>query len=119
MARCKETAGFLFSHPCRRGDVARCGLCEKPICEKHVRVHDGKRVCVSCHKEHNKATPGSQKEAWRRDDPYYYSSFYYHDYDDYSSYDSYSMDDRDAFDSGAAGWSEDWGDDWENDYDGS
>jgi hypothetical protein len=117
VARCRETAGFLFSHPCNRGDVARCKLCEKPICEKHVRALAGNRVCVSCHKERTKA---DGQEDWMRDDPHYYSAYYYRDYDNYSSYDRYSMADRDAFDGDSnGGWNEDWGDNWEDDYDGS
>lgn len=117
MGRCRETAGFLFSHPCNRADLAKCRLCEKPVCEKHLRDLAGSQVCVSCHKERNK---GQGQGDWMRDDPHYYSGFYYSDYEDYSTYDRYSMADRNAFEgTGADGWSEDWGDNWEDDYDGS
>ncbi len=111
MSRCKETAGFLFSHPCRHPSTDRCSSCSKPICQKHLRTLDQQVLCISCHKQRNQ-TSGE----WMRHDPYYYSSYHYSDYDDYSDYDRYSVDDREAFEAGGAGA---WSEDWEDDYDGS
>lgn len=116
MAKCRETAGFLFSHPCSESAGQQCSKCAKPVCAKHVRLWDQQPFCVGCHKDERRIAGQQQGD---RDDPYYYSTFYYNDYDDYGQWDRFSRGDREAFDSDASDWSEDWGDDWEGDFDAS
>jgi hypothetical protein len=67
-ARCAETAGFLFSHPCDRPPQGVCGACGKPICAEHTRLADGQSVCVSCARERRIADDR---------DPYFYGSVHY------------------------------------------
>ncbi|MBI3930257.1 MAG: hypothetical protein HY319_32270 [Armatimonadetes bacterium] len=116
MARCRETAGLLFSHPCKEDAAQNCARCQKPICPKHLRPWQGQNYCIGCHKE---AQRQSGQTGGSLEDPYYYSSFYYSDYDDFGRYDRFSASDRDAFASDSAGWSETWSDDWEGDFDAS
>lgn len=114
MARCRETAGFLFAHPCSNSSTASCVECSKPICEQHKRIAaNGTAMCLGCYKK------SVSREQWR-EDPMLYSSYHYHDYDDLSEFDRYSLGDRASFDAAeGAAWTEDWGNDWEDDYDGS
>lgn len=117
MSRCRETAGFLFAHPCQDTAVNQCPQCNKPICAKHTRMWQEQSYCITCHKE---ACRQAGQTYGDRLNPYYYSSFYYHDYDSYGAWDSYSRADRDAFDPDAGDSGQEWGAaDWEGDFDAS
>ncbi len=105
--RCKETAGFLFAHPCKRPATSACSGCQKPICATHNR--QGR--CIACFKE------GAVIDAG---DPFMMASWYYADYESYSAYDAYSKKDREAFaDGGEPLGDDDWEADWEADFDGT
>ena len=91
---CKEKAGFLFSHACRRPAEMECDSCTKAICAKHMREADEGRHCISCAKKMLKAgKPGREKHVrsarrergWYDDDPYFYGPGYYHGYGYYGS----------------------------------
>ncbi len=74
---CNETTGFLFQHLCTLYPQARCTACDKPICDEHQRLLDGKILCVSC----NKAE--TRRRGLKRgfdDDPYFYGGTYYSGY---------------------------------------
>jgi hypothetical protein len=114
--KCKERSGFLFAHPCEYAAAARCSHCGKPVCGRHVRDHEGQKLCISCHKNTApppadpavaRATDGRAGHYTYYDDPYWYS--YYH----YRSYSYYDASDHGAFE--AAGTeSETWAEeDWD------
>jgi hypothetical protein len=67
-ARCAETAGFLFAHPCDRPAAGACAACGKPICAEHRRAADGQPLCVSCVRQ--RPLTGDR-------DPYFYGSVHY------------------------------------------
>jgi len=80
---CRETSGFLFSHPCEQ--IARyvCERCGKPICPQHVAYHEGRTLCIGCEKQ--APTPEELKRPKIQDDsayddPYWYSRLYYETY---------------------------------------
>ena len=99
--RCRETAGFLFSHPCRNPAAGRCGRCGKPICPEHARaLGEGGPVSVACARKDPSASPAP-------DDPYFYAGAA-----GFAAYASpYTEGDREAFLAEAApeeGWEKDW-----------
>jgi hypothetical protein len=81
--RCRETAGFLFSHPCKNPAVGRCDHCGKPICAEHSRPSSaeappeqpapggwpaaGGTVCVGCARRQVVASGGQNQQAFRED----------------------------------------------------
>lgn len=46
--RCKETSGVLFAHPCSQDSTMSCTVCNKPICERHMRYKADKPACITC-----------------------------------------------------------------------
>lgn len=100
--RCRETAGFLFSHPCRNPASGRCGRCGKPICAEHARPAGEVPVCVGCARRDPSASPAP-------DDPYFYARAA-----GFAAYASpYTEGDREAFQAEATpeaeeGWEKDW-----------
>lgn len=109
--RCRETAGFLFSHPCKNPSTGNCGRCGKPICLLHTRMIDVETVCVGCERMAVQEDPSMMES--RQDDPFYYASSRYHDYGS----GGWSTADEDAFAAGAAGGAAEDG--WEQDWDAS
>lgn len=119
--RCRETAGFLFSHPCKNPATARCSQCGKPVCAEHGRAPAAEAgpeppggwpqalLCVGCTRRQAAADP--QALARRQDDPLFYAWALYPDYQAYSS--SYTDADRAAFaaeevPATQAEWERDW-----------
>jgi hypothetical protein len=80
-AQCGETAGFLFSHPCKNPPIHACAVCRKPVCASHARHVQGRFTCISCSREH--VAPGTYN------DPYDYSTRWYPDYTQYDRWDRY------------------------------
>ena len=77
MAKCKESAGVLYPHPCTREATLTCGACEKPICALHSRDSSaGRPICIACFKKIPNANPERQ-----RTDPFLMATAYYPDYD--------------------------------------
>lgn len=83
LGRCRETAGFLFSHPCKNAAVRTCTKCGKPICEDHTRGAGalevsvpggwpaaGDPVCIGCER---RASVAAGRVESRGDDPYFYA----------------------------------------------
>ncbi len=90
--RCNDRSGFLFSHECGNPPVAECGVCQRPICEKHRREGDSGSACVTCAKQELRSAGRSQGATGRRyghhgsyhdDDPYFYSGYRYRGYGHY------------------------------------
>jgi len=119
--RCRETAGFLFSHPCRNPATTRCIRCSKPICAEHGRPaslqgESGPApssgtdvVCIGCarHQASHVSTTGDRDAL--RGDPFFFGWALS---EDASSW-SYSSADHEAFagdDLGAeeGAWERDW-----------
>jgi hypothetical protein len=109
MSRCRESAGFLFDHPCSNVATSQCSKCSKPICSEHARGG----ACIACCRE------GKVKVADKEHDPLLMSSTYYPDYQTVSRYDAYSLHDRQAFQSSTEGPEEEWDKDWDTDFDGT
>lgn len=107
MSRCRESAGFLFDHPCSNVAEGHCTKCAKPICAEHTR--DGE--CVACRRQERTKVEGAEN------DPLLVSSVYYSDYDQLSQYDAYSKRDKEAFQ--ATEGEGEWDKDWDADFDGS
>lgn len=109
--RCRETAGFLFAHPCKRAASSACKDCQKPICATHNR--QGR--CIACFRQQ------PAQAAANAADPFLMATWYYADYETYSAYDAYSRKDREAFADGGDDLPDDdeWGADWEADFDGT
>jgi len=75
VAKCKESAGVLYPHPCTRESVNTCGRCGKLICGLHTRqAGGGAQVCISCHRA---ATPPSDSGG----DALFLASMLFPDYD--------------------------------------
>lgn len=117
---CQETAGFLFSRPCRTPATLQCASCGKPLCLAHARVGASGPACVTCRHHEGSRTPAEE------DDPYAYSGRWYSDYSDYGGTDHYSRADRQAFEPSPAGPSDFAGsadgppdEAWESDFDAS
>jgi len=105
--RCRETAGFLFAHPCKRPATSKCSGCEKPICATHNR--QGR--CIACYRQNASKSDGS--------DPFLMATWYYADYETYSAWDAYTKKDREAFAEGEEPADDEWEKDWEADFDGT
>ena len=97
--KCKETAGFLISHPCTRQADLTCSTCGKDVCSEHARQVDDGFACLSCYKENYVEEDVNAARSTRRyyHDPYFYA--FYHSYHPYSMHDSFDDEDRGAFDS--------------------
>ena len=94
MRRCRESAGVLFSHPCKQSATTTCSSCRKPICDAHARKTGDAVRCVSCVRQDLTDRHNRGSHAFLRDDPYFY--WYY--YDD-TWYDApYTADDSSLFD---------------------
>ncbi len=81
--RCRETAGFLFSHPCKNPALGRCDQCGKPICAEHSRSASlgapsgepapgnwpapGGTVCIGCARRQVSSSQGEARQAFRED----------------------------------------------------
>ena len=75
MAKCKESAGVLYPHPCSREACLTCSSCQKPICSLHARdASGGPTVCISCFKK----LPNRDRDV---SDPFLMAAAYYPDYD--------------------------------------
>jgi len=99
--KCKETAGFLMSHPCTKTAVLTCAACGKDVCEDHSRETDEGYACITCYKQQHVdsdlRSPAGSRRYYR--DPYYYG--YYHGYYPYAMRDQFDEGDRQAFASDA------------------
>ncbi len=94
-AKCNETAGFLFDHPCNAAADTECARCGRPVCDTHARDDDtGEPICISCAKLELKDLGRSQRRRgrgygrhsrWRDDDPYFYGGYHYHGWGFYGS----------------------------------
>lgn len=73
--RCKESAGFLFSHRCENQSVMQCTTCNRPICQRHALQTEQGALCVTCGKRQR-----VRKDGEHTDDPYLFASVYYHCY---------------------------------------
>lgn len=75
MARCKESAGVLYPHPCTREGTVTCGRCNKSICQLHSREAGGGAImCITCYRSF---TPVTQDT----DDAFLLSAAIFSDYD--------------------------------------
>jgi len=74
MAKCKETAGVLFPHPCSRESTLSCSKCQRLICDLHARRDNTGDVCISCFKQ-------TQGRTGIASDPFLLSAVYFSDYD--------------------------------------
>ena len=95
--KCKETAGFLISHPCASSAELNCSVCGKDVCNDHARETDGGFACITCFKKQHvdQDLQGSSRGSRYYHDPYFYG--YYHHYHPYSMHDSFDDSDRAAF----------------------
>lgn len=127
LGRCRETAGFLFSHPCKNEAVRTCTKCGKPICEEHSRgagaarvdvpggwPTEGEPVCIGC--ERRVAVASGNVQA-RGDDPYFFAWSFYPDYHTYSSTPGSGFTSSDAAVFAAEDLPAD--EEWEKDWDAS
>ncbi len=105
MAKCKERSGILFNHPCEEAATLGCTLCNKPICERHMRHYQDKPACMTCVRDTLKShkARGTKMHDSYANDPYF---FFFYDGSSWSE-DPYDADDYDLFDSAPA--SEDFG----------
>lgn len=124
LGRCRETAGFLFSHPCKNEAVRTCLKCAKPICEDHTRgtavappsvpggwPTEGEPVCIGC--ERRAAVASGQVQA-RGDDPYFFAWSFYPDYHTWSGSSSgVTGADAGAFAAEELPADEEWEKDWD------
>lgn len=78
---CAETSGFLFSHRCGEMAQSNCAECRKFICPRHTVNIDQRMLCTTCAKGVQRSDSGSTAY---RDDPYFYSGYYYPEYHSYS-----------------------------------
>ncbi|KJR40436.1 hypothetical protein MCHI_003658 [Candidatus Magnetoovum chiemensis] len=119
MAKCKHKIGFLSLRDCRNPVNALCGLCNKPVCSKHYKVHNDNIVCFDClvsqSSEDEIKRYGIEREYRRHQTyndtgffPYYFGSSMMYGNDDYRYFDankesakdnSPSQDDAEANDS--------------------
>lgn len=76
MAKCKETAGVLYPHPCTRESTLSCSKCSKPICSLHSREIGGGSLCIACFKQDPGRDPGLSAT-----DPFLMAAVLYPDYD--------------------------------------
>ncbi|MFN8606097.1 MAG: hypothetical protein U0931_01105 [Vulcanimicrobiota bacterium] len=61
MAKCKESAGVLYPHPCTRESTRNCGRCNKAICDLHSRqTGGGGFVCIACFRSAAPASGGAE-----------------------------------------------------------
>ena len=74
MAKCKESAGVLYPHPCTRESTRTCGQCQKLICDLHSREIQQSLFCITCYKK----LPSASRLA---DDPFLMASTFFSDYD--------------------------------------
>ncbi len=119
--RCRETAGFLFSHPCKNPAMSKCGRCGKPICAEHARPAPSQApsepgpsggspdpaglVCIGCARR--QAAQGDRQAFM--DDPFFYCWALYPEDPSWS----YSAADHAAFAGDGSGpdggaWEQDW-----------
>ncbi|MGE0709079.1 MAG: hypothetical protein AB7N76_00295 [Planctomycetota bacterium] len=90
-AECRETAGFLFKHPCGRQATGECADCGKAVCDAHLKQNPkGVLLCVACLKMDlaRGAPPGpgrDQPPLAYENDPYFYGSAHYAGYGRYRS----------------------------------
>lgn len=114
LGRCRETAGFLFSHPCKNEAVRTCTKCAKPICEDHTRGAGslevsvpggwpaaGDPVCIGCER---RASVAAGRVESRGDDPYFYA---------WGLSSTWSERDAAAFTAGELPPDEEWEKDWD------
>mgnify|MGYP000849204619 CR=1 FL=1 len=111
--RCRETAGFLFSHPCRNPATGKCDRCGKPICAEHTRPEPGPPrveppppggwpaetgvVCIGCTRRIAVEQGRQQEFAGRQADPFFYAWSVFPDYHSYRATRPYSEADQAAF----------------------
>ncbi len=122
--RCRETAGFLFSHPCKNPATTRCSRCGKPICAEHGRMASPQAdsgppqaaqtgtVCIGCARRQASEAPTAADREALRDDPFFFAWALGSDASSWA----YSSADHEAF--SAPGVEAD-GEDWERDWDAS
>ena len=127
---CNEKSGFLFNHECFQEPVAKCDLCQKPVCAEHFHMFGSSdRMCTSCArkrdrgprgKKGNSATSRTQKTRGDHrdepfDEPYFYGGYYFGT----SYYDSYDRgvrsDPNDFTEADATSLSAEMDEDFEND----
>ena len=86
--KCKEQAGFLIKHECKRTPELTCSICGKDVCNDHARETDEGFACITCYKKQhvNQSIRSGRRDYYH--DPYYYG--YYHSYHPYSMRDSFS-----------------------------
>ncbi len=82
--KCQETSGFLFKHACAFLADATCEICQKSICNRHLRRREEQVVCTSCAKKALRRTEDYRKERrfgrdsnYSSDDPYFYGGYHY------------------------------------------
>lgn len=126
LGRCRETAGFLFSHPCKNPAVRTCTKCGKPICEDHTRgaaalevsvpggwPAAGDPVCIGCER---RASVAAGRVESRGDDPYFFAWGFY---PSYHSASTWVEGDAAAFTAGASSSELPPDEEWEKDWDAS
>ncbi|MBS2038677.1 hypothetical protein JST97_27095 [bacterium] len=75
MAKCKESAGVLYPHPCTRESTRTCGRCSKAICDLHSRqTGAGGVVCIACFRASTPVSTGG-------DDAFLLAAAVFSDYD--------------------------------------
>jgi|GEM_PF-1923646 len=97
--RCKETSGILFNHPCDQDATLSCNLCNKPLCERHMRYQADKPTCISCvrgHLQEQRKQGLTVAGAYERD-PYF---FYYYGSRSGGHGESFDDSDFELFDGG-------------------
>ncbi len=107
MSVCRHKMGFLSLRSCGIRAANQCGMCNRPICDKHSHPHEGNTVCPECYvekgPEESEGQAGMDSEYRRRriyhETGYYgyYGSTYMYDDHDYETFDrgaDYSVDER-------------------------
>ncbi len=67
---CQERSGFLIRRPCNEPATVLCEPCNKYVCQKCTRIHQGKRLCITCVKSFD-------DYRGYHNDPYFYGHNHY------------------------------------------
>ena len=81
--KCREKAGFLFSHHCKNMAVEQCQRCNRPVCDAHRTQGEQGALCVTCGKKQRRRGHGI--EPGYSNNPYFFSSYYYDGYGYYGA----------------------------------
>ena len=67
---CQQRSGFLIRRRCNEPATVLCEPCNKYVCQKCTRIHQGKRLCITCVKSFD-------DYRGYHNDPYFYGHNHY------------------------------------------